>query len=61
MQSSNDHSLFYVWTLFSFSRSDRLELTTFEFDKKLLEEYKGTLRLNEVAVDDLTVENLKNR
>ncbi|CAH1788194.1 unnamed protein product [Owenia fusiformis] len=42
------------------NKDDPICAQTFEFDKDLLEEYKGTLKDNQIALDDLTVETLQH-
>ena len=42
-------------------RSEKLGELTFEFDKTLLNDYIGTLKPNELALDDLTIENVQHR
>ena len=42
-------------------RSDPLQTSKYEFDKVLLDDYKGTLLAEDVALNDLTVEALEQR
>ena len=44
-----------------FFRTSQIQPLVVEFDKDLLEDYKGNLRVGEIALDDLTVEALQNQ
>ena len=45
----------------SIFRSDKLEASKFEFDRNIMDVYKGNLVADQVALDDTTLENLKHR
>ena len=47
--------------LFLNFRSDKLEASKFEFDRNIMDVYKGNLVADQVALDDTTFENLRHR
>ena len=42
-----------------FFRTEPFQIETFKFDPNILDVYKGNLQTNRLALDDLTIDNLK--